>query len=114
MRWICRTPDQDGLGLAFPATAEVEGFTAEKFKGNIVKLDGKKSWSITMRMGLLTAEESGDMKARINRIRQIKIRLAQTESIFRHTPYPCFNGKQAACKAVIRCAFCRSSRNIKE
>jgi len=70
MRWICRTPDQDGLGLAFPATAEVEGFTAEKSKGNIVKLDGKKSWSITMRMGLLTAEESGDMKARINRIRQ--------------------------------------------
>ena len=57
MRWICRTPDQDGLGLAFPATAEVEGFTAEKFKGNIVKLDGKKSWSITMRMGLLTVSK---------------------------------------------------------
>ena len=69
MRWICRTPDQDGLGLAFPATAEVEGFTAEKSKGNIVKLDGKKSWSIAMRMGLLTAEEVGDMKAKINRIK---------------------------------------------
>ena len=70
MRWICRTPDQDGLGLAFPATAEVEGFTAEKSKGNIIVLDGKKSWSIAMRMGLLTASEAGDMKARINRIRQ--------------------------------------------
>ena len=69
MRWICRTPDQDGLGLAFPATAEVEGFTAEKAKGNIVKLDGKKRWSIAMRMGLLTASEAGDMKARINKIR---------------------------------------------
>ena len=70
MRWICRTPDQDGLGLAFPATAEVEGFTAEKAKGNIVKVDGKKSWSITMLMGILTASEAGAMKAKINRIRQ--------------------------------------------
>ena len=70
MRWICRTPDQDGLGLAFPATAEVEGFTAEKAKGNIVKVDSKKSWSITMLMGILTASEAGAMKAKINRIRQ--------------------------------------------
>ena len=69
MRWICRTPDQDGLGIAFPATAEVEGYTAEKAKGHMVELAGGKSWSIAMRMGLLTAAEAGDMKAAIIRIR---------------------------------------------
>ena len=62
-------PDQDGLGIAFPATAEVEGYTAEKAKGHMVELDGGKSWSIAMRMGLLTAAEAGDMKAAIIRIR---------------------------------------------
>ena len=35
VRWICRTPDQDALGLVLPATAEPEGYTAEKAKGNI-------------------------------------------------------------------------------
>ena len=35
VRWICRTPDQDALGLLLPATAEPEGYTAEKAKGNV-------------------------------------------------------------------------------
>ena len=33
IRWICRTPDQDAIGVAFPSTSEVEGHTAEKKKG---------------------------------------------------------------------------------
>ena len=41
----------------------------EKAKGHMVELDGGKSWSIAMRMGLLTAAEAGDMKAAIIRIR---------------------------------------------
>lgn len=69
MRWICRTPDQDGLGIAFPATAEVEGYTAEKAKGHMVELEGGKSWSIAMRMGHLTAKEAGEMRAKISRVR---------------------------------------------
>ena len=40
MRWVCRTPDQDGLGLAFPSTSEVEGYSAEKAKGQVVELGG--------------------------------------------------------------------------
>ena len=38
VRWICRTPDQDALGLILPSTAEPEGYTAEKAKGNIKTL----------------------------------------------------------------------------
>jgi hypothetical protein len=44
--------------MAFPATAEVEGYSAEKRKGNIVVLDGGRSWRVDMRLGLLTAPET--------------------------------------------------------
>jgi hypothetical protein len=43
-RWICRTPDQDAIGMAFPCTSGVEGYAAEKKKGLVVNLDGGKSW----------------------------------------------------------------------
>jgi hypothetical protein len=58
IRWICRTPDQDAIGMAFPSTSEVEGYTAEKAKGQIISLDGGKAWRIDMRMGLLTHSEA--------------------------------------------------------
>ena len=35
VRWIYRSPDQDALGIILPATAEPEGYTAEKAKGNV-------------------------------------------------------------------------------
>lgn len=68
-RWICRTPDQDGLGIAFPSTSEVEGYTAEKAKGQVVELAGGDSWNIDIRMGLLTRPETDDMIRRIERVR---------------------------------------------
>lgn len=61
IRWICRTPDQDAIGMAFPSTSEVEGHAAEKAKGQVPSLDGGKSWRIDMRMGLLTASETRSM-----------------------------------------------------
>jgi hypothetical protein len=57
-RWICRTPDQDAIGMAFPATSEVEGYTAEKKKGLFVLLEGQKSWRVDMRMGALSKSET--------------------------------------------------------
>ena len=66
MRWVCRTPDQDGLGIAFPSTSEVEGYTAEKAKGHVVELAGGDIWTIDMRMGLLTAAEAGEIEAVID------------------------------------------------
>lgn len=58
IRWICRTGEQDAIGMAFPATAEPEGYTAEKAKGNIVELAGGATWTIDMRLGGLTAAET--------------------------------------------------------
>ncbi|MEM6889276.1 MAG: DUF4432 family protein [Pseudomonadota bacterium] len=69
MRWICRTPDQDGLGLAFPATAGVEGYAAEKAKGRGVELAGHDSWRIDMTIGHLTTSETDEVIARIDAIR---------------------------------------------
>ena len=30
VRWICRTPDQDALGICLPATAEPEGYSRRR------------------------------------------------------------------------------------
>lgn len=65
MRWICRTPDQDGIGLAFPSTSEVEGYTAEKAKGQVVTLEGGQIWKLEMRMGHLTETETAEALDRI-------------------------------------------------
>jgi Domain of unknown function (DUF4432) len=58
VRWICRTPDQDAIGMAFPSTSEVEGYTAEKKKGLYISLDGQQSWRVDMRMGALSKGET--------------------------------------------------------
>lgn len=68
-RWICRTPDQDGLGVAFPATSGVEGYTAEKANGRIVELAGDETWRADMAFGYLTADETAETIANIERIR---------------------------------------------
>ena len=58
VRWICRTADQDALGLVLPATAEPEGFTAEKEKGNVQLLGPNESIQMNFRFGSLTAAEA--------------------------------------------------------
>ena len=68
VRWICRTPDQDALGLVLPATAEPEGYSAEKAKGNIKVLEGGSTWRCDMVVGALTADEAAAMAAKINEI----------------------------------------------
>ena len=65
MRWICRTPDQDGLGIAFPATSGVEGHSIEKAKGRVVELAAGGTWRVDMRLGLLTAGETAAAVAAI-------------------------------------------------
>jgi hypothetical protein len=58
VRWICRTPDQDAIGIAFPATSGVEGFAAEKKKGLYAVVEGGQSWRVDMRMGVLSEAET--------------------------------------------------------
>ncbi len=67
-RWICRTPDQDALGLALLATAGPEGYLAEKNKGNLKSLPGKGVFKIEMEMGVLTQPEASRMEVKINQI----------------------------------------------
>lgn len=65
VRWISRTPDQDALGMVLPATAEPEGYTAEKAKGNVKTLAGGAEWRCDMEMGALAPVEAQTMAAAI-------------------------------------------------
>jgi hypothetical protein len=68
VRWICRTPDQDAIGIAFPSTAEPEGYSAEKAKGNVRTLAGGASWQVDMRMGALNKSEAEAAARQIEKI----------------------------------------------
>jgi hypothetical protein len=68
VRWICRTPDQDAIGICLPATAEPEGYHAEKAKGNIKTLDGGASVRFDMIAGYLAADEAQAMAERIEKL----------------------------------------------
>ncbi len=65
VRWICRTPDQDALGLVLPATAESEGYSAEKAKGNVKLLGPGATFHCEMEAGVLTESEARKMERKI-------------------------------------------------
>jgi hypothetical protein len=68
VRWICRTADQDCLGIVLPATAEPEGYAAEKAKGNVGTLAGGASVRYEIEAGLLTPVEAKAEEAAIGAI----------------------------------------------
>jgi hypothetical protein len=68
VRWICRTPDQDAIGIVLPATAEPEGYSAEKAKGNIKTIPAGGSYTCEMEAGILSADETRAMAATIEQI----------------------------------------------
>ncbi len=68
VRWICRTPDQDALGMVLPATAAPEGYHAEKAKGHIKIIDAGGSYAVEMEAGVLTAAEAEAMAQHIAQI----------------------------------------------
>ncbi len=68
VRWICRTPDQDALGLVLPATAEPEGYTAEKAKGNIKILPGGGKFHFDFELGALNPSEASAIETIIKQI----------------------------------------------
>jgi len=69
VRWICRTPDQDALGMLMPATAEPEGYSAEKAKGNVKVLGPGQTWRGEYVLGALEPAEARQVEERIDRIR---------------------------------------------
>lgn len=50
-RWISRTPDQQCLGLALPGTAEPEGLSRERQKGNVISLGGRETYRCAYDLG---------------------------------------------------------------
>lgn len=65
VRWISRTADQDCLGIVLPATAEPEGYSAEKAKGNLKVLAAGARWRCEMQAGYLAANEVGRVESGI-------------------------------------------------
>jgi hypothetical protein len=57
VRWICRTADQDALGIE-PCTAELGGFIAEKKKGNVRSLPGGGMFTSELEIGVLAPNET--------------------------------------------------------
>ncbi|MCL4297376.1 MAG: DUF4432 family protein [Anaerolineae bacterium] len=68
VRWISRTADQDCLGIILPATAEPEGYTAEKAKGNVKVLPPGGEFHFDLEVGALTPGEAKAVEEKINQI----------------------------------------------
>jgi len=68
IRWICRTPDQDALGMIEPATAEPEGYSAEKAKGNIKVLPSGGKFHCDIQVGMLAPQDAQQMEEKISRL----------------------------------------------
>ena len=67
-RWFCINEDKQALGLVLPATADAEGYTAEKKKGNIKIVEGKNSLSFNVVAGYLDKAETGKKEKYISGI----------------------------------------------
>lgn len=65
VRWICRTADQDALGMCLPATAEPEGYTAEKAKGNVKSIPAQGEYTCTYEFGALQPAQAKAMQTMI-------------------------------------------------
>ncbi|MEI7468696.1 MAG: DUF4432 family protein [Chloroflexota bacterium] len=72
IRWLCRTADQDALGMAEVATAEVEGYTAEKAKGLVKSLAAGAAWRCDIDMGVLSAAEAAKVEAVIEKCKKTR------------------------------------------
>jgi hypothetical protein len=68
VRWISRTADQAALGIVLPATAEPEGYLAEKAKGNLKVLPPQGQFHFDLQMGLLAPDAARRTEEKISRI----------------------------------------------
>ena len=69
VRWTTRTGDQEAIGIVLPATAEPDGYTAEKAKGNVLMLAPGAEWRCTMEFGALDADGAKAMRKRIEAVK---------------------------------------------
>jgi hypothetical protein len=65
IRWMTRTGDQEALGLFMPGTAEADGYSAEKAKGNVRVLGPGEAFSCSFTFGALDRADAQILKDRI-------------------------------------------------
>ena len=58
IRWISKTPNQNGLGLSFPSTCYPEGYLVEKANGRVKALAPGETFTSTLLAGALTPDEA--------------------------------------------------------
>jgi hypothetical protein len=68
LRWMNRTADQDAIGMAEVATAEGEGYTRERAKGNVPSLAAGATWRCDVDIGTLSAAEVGKLRGGVEQI----------------------------------------------
>lgn len=68
VRWICRTADQDGLGIVLPSTAEPEGRSTAAARGKIESLPPGGTFRCHLELGVLDREQAASMQRRIETI----------------------------------------------
>lgn len=68
LRWLCRTGDEDGVGIALPSTGTCHSSTYQREHGLFNTLEPHTSDQISWKFGYLNADETTDMAGRIARI----------------------------------------------
>ncbi len=71
VRWITRTPNQDAIGIYLPATAEADGYTAEKAKGNVLSIEAGQSFKCSLEFGALDAKDTATMKNMVAKVQSV-------------------------------------------
>jgi hypothetical protein len=65
VRWFSRNIDQEALGLMLPSTAEADGYTAEKAKGNVRTLPPNGTFECSLEFGALDPAEAAALRQKI-------------------------------------------------
>ena len=65
VRWISRSPDRDALGLLLPATAEPDGYLAEKAKGKVKTFPAYAEVNFSLEFGALDTQDAAALKQTI-------------------------------------------------
>src|SRR5262249_37434560 len=68
VRWMSRNIDQDALGLLLPATAEADGYAAEKAKGNLRLLAPQETFRCSLELGALDRTEAEQLRSKIDEV----------------------------------------------
>jgi hypothetical protein len=66
VRWMTRNGDQEAMGVLLPSTADADGYTAVKAKGNLRLLPPEGEFRCRLEFGALDATEAEQMRRHID------------------------------------------------